>query len=680
MSFLRLLIGRLFRLRPLGLEHLPGRLVAANRHSRWDWLILAPFLKPESRIVLPRAELPATTVAFLFRGLHFLAEDDLDDAHLAFLVQQGHTVLFFPEPPGPASGFFRKIDFLPGLSLPWSVLALEGTERWQRLPRWNMTVVPLANADDPPPTARELQDGLGRALLAAREKRMTLWHSLITAARRQGRKTVILEDADGQRLDYQTLIFKAILLSRLLESRTAPGEHVGLMLPTTVGAVVTFFAFQAGGRIPAMLNFTAGSQPLRASCRTAHIRRVVTAHRFVRKARLQDLISDLDDLDFIYLEDLKPSVTLQLLLGSWWSSRFPRPAPIKEKTHEMAVILFTSGSEGDPKGVALSHDNLLANITQFLSRLDFGPKDVILNMLPMFHAFGLTVTTLAPLFRGMRVFCHPALLDYRAVARMAWKSGATVLAATDTFLRGYGRVADPVDFSSVRYCFAGAEPLQEPTRTLWMEKFGIRILEGYGATETAPVLSFNVPEACRTGSVGRLLPGVEWRLEPIPGIDAGGRLVVSGPNVMMGYFKPEDPGRVHPSRTEDGFTGYDTGDVVRIDADGFVWVLGRVKRFAKIGGEMVSLAAVEAVAMARWPEATHAVVALADPRKGETLVLVTTEHTLDRLDFVQALKDRGASLLMLPSRLVHCDTMPLLANGKVDFPRLHRLIQEETPL
>ena len=277
---------------------------------------------------------------------------------------------------------------------------------------------------------------------------------------------------------------------------------------------------------------------------------------------------------------------------------------------EPAVVLFTSGSEGMPKGVALSHANVLANREQVAARIDFSSQDMILNALPLFHSFGLTTGTLLPLLSGMRTFFYPSPLHYRIVPEIAYDVNATLLFGTNTFLAGYARFAHPYDFYSVRYAFAGAEKLKDETRRVWTDKFGVQVFEGYGTTETSPVLAANTPIDMRAGTVGRFLPGIEYALDPVPGVE-GGRLSVRGPNVMLGYLKHDKPGVIQPPATERGAGWYDTGDIVTIDADGFVTIQGRAKRFAKIGGEMISLAAVEELAARAWPDAQHAVRQLA---------------------------------------------------------------------
>ena len=329
---------------------------------------------------------------------------------------------------------------------------------------------------------------------------------------------------------------------------------------------------------------------------------------------------------------------------------------MKAAPSDRAVILFTSGSEGVPKGVVLSHANMLANVAQAAARIDFGRQDKVFNVLPVFHSFGLTIGLVLPLVSGVPVYLYPSPLHYRFVPELVYGSNATVLFGTDTFLTGYARTANAYDFRSIRYIVAGAEPVRPATRTLYMEKFGLRILEGYGVTETAPVLALNTPMFSRSGTVGRVLPGIETRLEHVEGVADGGRLFVRGPNVMLGYLKADKPGVLEP--VSDGW--HDTGDIVTIDRSGFVTIKGRAKRFAKVGGEMVSLAAVEELASQCWPTALSAAAALPDARKGQRLVLLTQEHGASRAAFLQFAKAKGAADLMIPSEVLVVDAVPLL--------------------
>jgi acyl-[acyl-carrier-protein]-phospholipid O-acyltransferase/long-chain-fatty-acid--[acyl-carrier-protein] ligase len=270
------------------------------------------------------------------------------------------------------------------------------------------------------------------------------------------------------------------------------------------------------------------------------------------------------------------------------------------------------------------------------------------------------------------VFLYPSPLHYKIVPEMVYASNATILFGTNSFLRGYGRAADPYDFRGVRYVFAGAERVQDETRELWTEKFGIRLLDGYGATEASPAISTNTPMHNRRGTVGRFLPGIQWRIEPIDGLERGGRLWIKGPNVMLGYVRFEQPGVLQPP--PDGW--YDTGDIAEVDAEGYLTLLGRAKRFAKLGGEMISLAVVEEVAAEAAPDGDHTAMAVPDPRKGERIVLVTTSSDLDRDRLSHAARAKGLSELVVPADLIRVATLPLLGSGKTDYPAVRHLLDE----
>ena len=361
----------------------------------------------------------------------------------------------------------------------------------------------------------------------------------------------------------------------------------------------------------------------------------------------------------VYLEDIRPTIGVLDKLRGLLNWKKPLVA---RKPDDWAVILFTSGSEGPPKGVVLSHRNMLANVAQAAARIDFGREDKVFNVLPVFHSFGLTGGMVLPLVSGVPIYLYPSPLHYRIVPELVYGVCATILFGTDTFLAGYARVANPYDFRSLRYVLAGAEPVKETTRRVYLEKFGLRILEGYGVTETSPVLALNTPMFNKFGTVGRLLPGMEARLEKVEGVDEGGRLFVRGPNVMLGYLRADKPGVLEPP--PEGW--HDTGDIVTIDEQGFIAIKGRAKRFAKIGGEMVSLAAVEMLAAELWPNNVTAVAAVPDARKGERLIMVTDKHGATRGEFLAYARSKHASELMLPSEVIVLDKLPMLGSGKVD--------------
>ena len=498
----------------------------------------------------------------------------------------------------------------------------------------------------------------------------SVFEAVTEAAKLNGKGRIAVEDPLTGTLTYKRLLIGAEVLGRKLMPLAAKGEAVGVMLPNANGAAVTLLGLMSAARVPAMINFTAGAGNIAAACKAAQVKTIVTSRAFVEKGRMGPLVEALStDVKIIYLEDVRATVsTADKLWALWRHGEAIEPA----KGSDRAAILFTSGSEGAPKGVVLSHANMLANAAQAAARIDFGRRDKVFNVLPVFHSFGLTAGLILPLVSGVPVYLYPSPLHYRMVPELVYGSNATILFGTDTFLTGYARAAHPYDLRSLRYIVAGAEPVKDTTRRTYAEKFGLRILEGYGVTETAPVLALNTPMFNRFGTVGRIMPGMEARLEPMPGVEEGGRLHVRGPNIMLGYLKSEKPGVLEPP--PEGW--HDTGDIVVIDRDGFVTIKGRAKRFAKIAGEMVSLAAVEALAAECWPGVLSGVASLPDARKGERLVLVTQQKDATRAAFQAFAKARGAADLMIPAEVMVVPAVPVLGSGKLDFAGIARLVKE----
>ncbi len=509
----------------------------------------------------------------------------------------------------------------------------------------------------------------------------SLFSALLDARRVHGGEHVVIDDVQRKAQSYDRLITGSFVLGKKLAAITEKGENVGVLLPSMASTVTTLMSLQAYDRVPAMLNFTIGAHGMIAACETAQIKKVITSRRFITQAKLDEAVSRLgEQVELLYLEDIAQTIGLLNKLGGALATKFAdlnyRRVCGRVDANAPAIILFTSGSEGTPKGVVLSHRNLLANREQLAARIDFSAQDIILNALPLFHSFGLTAGTLLPLFSGMKTFFYPSPLHYRIVPEMAYDVNATILFGTNTFLAGYARHAHPYDFYSVRYVFAGAEKLQEETRRVWSEKFGVRIFEGYGATETAPVLSANTPMEHAAGSVGCFMPGIEYKLEAVEGVKEGGRLLVRGPNVMLGYLLHDNPGVLVPPASEQGPGWYDTGDIVTVDDEGFIYIQGRAKRFAKIGGEMVSLAAVEELAAAVWPDAIHAVTSLPDPAKGEMLVLITDQEGAERSALAKKAKELGIGELNVPKRIFSTKNVPLLGTGKIDYPGVKQMAEE----
>jgi acyl-[acyl-carrier-protein]-phospholipid O-acyltransferase/long-chain-fatty-acid--[acyl-carrier-protein] ligase len=425
-----------------------------------------------------------------------------------------------------------------------------------------------------------------------------------------------------------------------------------------------------------MLNYTAGVDAMQAACDGAQIRTIVTSRAFVEQGKLTDKLGGLKGVQLHYLEDIREQIGLgDKLWLILYAIHFPRTFELHASPEEAAVVLFTSGSEGKPKGVVLPHRAILANIAQIRAVIDFSVYDKVLNALPIFHSFGLTAGALLPVLNGASLFLYPSPLHYRVIPELAYDRGCTVLFGTSTFLANYAKFANPYDFYRLRYVVAGAETLSEAVRSQWFEKFGLRIFEGYGATETAPVIAVNTPMAYKTGTVGNLLPGIEHRLLPVSGIEHGGILHVRGPNVMSGYLKSDQPGVLQPPLSELGDGWYETGDVVQIDDEGFVKIVGRVKRFAKIAGEMVSLEVAEKVATATSPDKAHAVSSQPDAAKGEALVLFTTDGELTRELLAGKARELGVPELAVPRKIHRVESLPLLGTGKVDYVTLKRLAE-----
>ena len=507
----------------------------------------------------------------------------------------------------------------------------------------------------------------------ARQTQTNVFDALVDASRRFGAKKSILEDQERNPLTYLDLIRASFALGRKIAAMTKPGERVGVMLPASSATVVTFFALHAFGRTPTMLNFTSGLRNLRAACELAGVKRVLTSHRFIEQGKLHDLVDALETITAVtYLEDVRASVGLADRLFAAAAGALPKRFRAATRPDEAGVILFTSGSFGAPRGVMLSQANLVANVHQVEAHIDLDPAWVFFNPLPTFHCFGLTAGVLLPILSGLKAFQYPSPLHIKQIPPLIKDTGASVLLATDTFVNQYARSAEADELSGLKFIVCGAEKVRDETHNLIAERFGpVPVLEGYGATEAAPVIAVNKPNDNRRGTVGGLLPGIEVRLEPVEGIPGGGKLYVRGPNVMAGYL-------VAGGGLEAPYEGWhDTGDVVSISEDQWVKIQGRVKRFAKVGGEMLSLTAAEDLACAVWPDSRHAVVALPDPKKGERLILVTDRMDADAGPLIAHAQSIQAPEIAVPRKIVRVPEIPVLGTGKTDYVALQRIVDAE---
>jgi acyl-[acyl-carrier-protein]-phospholipid O-acyltransferase / long-chain-fatty-acid--[acyl-carrier-protein] ligase len=713
---LQALMKLLFRIEVKGMEnfHKAGDrvLIIANHTSLIDAALLFAFIPERLNYAIYTYYVSKWWIRLITSGINLFPIDPthpMATKKLIDLIRKGKKCVIFPEGRITVTGALMKIFDGPGMIADRSdamilPIRIEGAQYslFSRLkgkvsrklcPKITVTILPPRKVEASPEVkgrarrriiSQQMYDLMVGMLFETSPYHTTLVDSLIDAAKQHGMGREIVEDTQRTPLTYRQMLMRCFILGRWLKLRTDEKEHVGILLPTSVANLVTFFGLQFYGRIPAMLNFSLGAKTLIETCQLARIRLVVTSHRFVEVARLAEVMEQLaDHVKIIYLEDAKEDLGMIPKLRGFIETFVPYMALQKYQKNvsinDPAVILFTSGSEGSPKGVVLSHVNLNANRYQITCLIDLNSQDVVLNVLPMFHSFGLTGGTLIPVLQGIRVFLYPSPLHYRTIPVIAYDIDATIFFATDTFLYRYGMAAHPYDFYSTRFVVAGAEKLRAETRKLWMEKFGIQVHEGYGATEASPGVCINTRIQSKVGTVGRLLPSIEHRLKSVPGIEQGGRLQIKGPNIMLGYLSPETGQIIEPQasvhetgKPEPGW--YDTGDIVDIDDQGFVTILGRAKRFAKIAGEMVSLTLVEEKLQQLYPEISLVVLAIPDDRKGEQLVVLSTS-LLAREEITKYFKAAGLAELMLPRRMFQVDHIPMLPTGKTDLKAANELLR-----
>lgn len=709
-SVVRGLFRLFYRVEVKGMEnyHAAGRkaLIVPNHSSFLDGPLLSVFLPQRAAFAINTTMAKAWWVRPAFALYDMCPIDPTNPLALRSLIgrlKRNQKVVIFPEGRITVTGGLMKVYDGPAAIAqmagarvlpvridgaqfsPFSMM--RGKLRLQWFPKITITFLPPVTFDAPGDMkgaalrhhqAEKLYDVMADMMFRTSKIDRTLWQALLDARSVHGSKRAILEDIQRQPVTYGQIITRSFVLGRKLAQATPNQKNVAVLMPNAVSTIYAVFGLLATGRSPAMLNFSTGAINMAAACTAVEARSIITSRKFVEAAEMQEDVKLLSqNCRIIYLEDVRDSVNLGDKLYGIICSGFPEWA-LKSSGAETdvtagAVTLFTSGSEGLPKGVVLSHRNLNANWLQVAARIAFTPQDKIFNAMPIFHSFGMTGGLLLPLLGGVNCFLYPSPLHYKIIPELCYDTNATALFGTDTFLTGYARAANPYDFFSMRLVVAGAERVKPETRDIWMEKFGLRILEGYGATECAPVLSVNTPMHYRSGSVGRLLDAIQYRLEPVPGIEDGGRLFVKGPNVMLGYLRADNPGVIEAP--PDGW--YDTGDIVNVDAYRFVTILGRAKRFSKIAGEMVSLTMIEAKLQLLYPDLFHGVVGIPDKKKGEQLVLFTTLDAPDRKKIADGLRGQGVADLMIPKNIFQVQIMPMLGSGKTDYVTLTRMAKDK---
>jgi acyl-[acyl-carrier-protein]-phospholipid O-acyltransferase/long-chain-fatty-acid--[acyl-carrier-protein] ligase len=679
-------------------------LIAPNYVSFIDPLILAVFLPEKVPFAIERR---LTTKRFVSMFLP-LAETHILDAdspltlkYFLNKLKEGGRCVIFPELQPTITGNPMKVsrgvamiaDYTKAKILP---IHISGTERtpFSRIQhkrglrffsRVTLRVFPARTLNIPDElhgskrnaaAGRALEKIMEDASMYARRREKQFFDILLDARHENGGARRLFCDYGSKPVTYNGFITRILLFEKLLKSQKLEGKVIGVLLPTSLAGVIALYALQKLGKIPSPLNFSIGGRSLVNCCRTAEIKTVITAHKFIDKGKLGSLTDALEaaGVKLIWLDDIGGQITTLDKISAALRTPFLESRPvIPGETDKPALVLFTSGSEGAPKGVVLSYKNLNTNHSQMYTRVDFYRSDRVLNAMPIFHSFGLCGIFM-PVSLGIYVILYPSPLSYKTIATACYDERVTLLFSTDTFLNGYAKAAsDNYDFASIRLLIQGGEKTRPVTMEHWFNRFGIRITEGYGVTEASPVVANNYYAHFKIGSVGLLCSGLEYRLEPVEGVHKGGRLWLKGDNIMMGYLRITNPGVLEPPA--DGW--YDTGDIVDIDEEGFVTILGRAKRFAKIGGEMISLASVEEVLCECWPDYHHAVVMVNGGPRGETLSLVTTNPDIKRDELHQKLSELGVAEIAIPRKILYMEDMPLLATGKVDYVHLEERLKNQ---
>lgn len=706
----RCLLVLLYRVEVTGIEnyHKAGKrtLIVANHTSLLDGIILYAWLPETPTFAINTDIASKKSFHFFLRFVDLFEMDRTSPLSLKSMIKfikEDNKAVIFPEGRITVTGTLMKIYEGPALIadkadatiLP---IAIDGAQmspfsylkdhgHIKRFPKISVKILPpekiqlpngISSHDRRKIAASKLQQLMFNLQFSTFSYDKTLFTAICEAASKYGNNLIVLEDINNIELTYKQLFTRLIILAKKIEKNTVSSEHVGVLLPNVNAIGVIFLALQYLGRVPAMLNFSAGTQNIIKACETAKIKTVYTSRAFIDKANLTELITDLQfHVNITYLEDLRDQISLLDKVTGLIKARNPlkyyRRRGIPD-SHSPMVILFTSGSEGVPKGVVLSHQNILSNFAQVRIHIGFKPSDIVFTCLPLFHSFGLNGGFIMPLLGGSKVYLYPTPLHYRIIPQLVYEKNATIFFGTNTFFKGYAKHAHQYDFNNLRYVVAGAEKLREDTKQLYMEKFGIRILEGYGVTETSPVISVNTPIASKSGSVGLAMPNVNTYLEPVEGIEQGGRLIVKGPNIMMGYLLHDSDGKIIPPITDRGEGWHDTGDIADIDEEGYISILGRAKRFAKLGGEMVSLTAVEELATYTWPDSNHAAVSIPDDKKGEKIILVTDNHDANKKQIQEAARNLKYGEIYIPRKIVLAEELPVLGTGKIDYIQLNTMV------
>jgi acyl-[acyl-carrier-protein]-phospholipid O-acyltransferase/long-chain-fatty-acid--[acyl-carrier-protein] ligase len=707
----RLFLRLAFRFQVHGQQHLntPGPVILLPNHVSWiDWLFLYSVLDEDWRVVTSRSRAQSNWIFrfFMDNSRTFVLDPIAPYAvrDLVKFLNTGGRLVVFPEGHISRTTTLRKlfdgVGFLLSRTQAQSMTCyLRGASRlqWVRQKGWKQWF-PQVELHIAPP--QKTLAPLPELKMAENRSRVTTWirdrmlDQQLAVELQYGPKTVlemvthtashlknkkVVEDVQGNSLTYKKMLLGINVLARAFESIIPANEQrVGLMLPNVAATPVAMMALWSIGRSPAMMNFSTGMGPMSICIQIAGLKRIITSRAFLQKASIDISLLKEAGTEIVFLEDVKAKIGLKTKLTSLFGlllapSIFDVTRRGKCNADDTAVILFTSGSEGAPKAVDIPQRSIVANLNQTILTQDFREEDRWFNALPMFHSFGLVLGTYLPLTMGSYVYLYPSPLHFRVIPAIVYDRDCSVLVGTNTFVNGYARRCHAYDFQTIRRVFVGGEKLQETTIELWSKKLGVRIFEGYGATEFSPLITGHNAVEPKVGSCGRFLPKTEWRLEPVPGVEEGGRLFIRGPQMMRGYLN------VDANEKFKELAGwYDTGDIVFVDREGYVFIRGRAKRFAKVSGEMVSLTAVEEAVVNSFghlvPKRDYAIITRPDENKGEALVLITTNPNIQISEVWDALKLKGLAPITHPREIRFVTSIPLLGTGKVDYRALAEVI------
>ncbi len=711
----------IYRVTPHFAERLPaGGFLLLPNHLTWIDAIVIQLACPRPiRFIVFEDIYKQPLLNPIFRAVGALsispkhAKDTVKEA--AALIATGEIVCIFPEGELSRTGILlrlkrgyeliaraAKCPVVPvWMDQLWgSIFSFEGGKffvKWPRQIPYPVTIAfgePIPHEQADIATVRERFLGLGEFCYQQRAMlRGHLGEACLRGLKKAARRVAIVDGMDHRAMSGGTLLAAGIALSRFVK-RECPRNRVAIVLPPGIAGMIANLAVLLADKVPANLNFTAGRAAIEASCENAELRHCLTARLVEKKlddfpwpqhvAHLDEVLPKLkrEIIAWRIVVAITPAFLLARMLG------IPRVGDRGE-----GFLLFTSGSSGTPKGVPLTHRNLLGNVHQFAEMLNLDRSDAVLGSLPFFHSFGATVTILFPMMHGVRLVTYPNPLDVVKQAALIAKYAITLVVTTPTFLRTYLRRVEPKQLASIKLLVTGAEKLPADLAKAFQEKFGIRVLQGYGLTETSPVACVNLPEplaskssdtvqpSSRDGSCGKLAPGIAAQIRhPDSGaalsLHETGILWLRGPNIFEGYLN--DPKR-SAEVIEDGW--FKTGDLARFDEDGFLFIEGRLSRFSKIGGEMVphetvESRIVEALDLANEGERTCAIMGIPDEAKGEVLVLLTTRD-IDGGDLRKKLNEAGVPNLWVPKTIRKIEAIPVLASGKLDLQKCKELAAEK---